>query len=333
MKLFRRKRKDNIVFTTNVLVSAIGADEKLAAMADCDAGIYEKYYVNVTNTPVSDAGALVDIIKAGAFDLVHVLANVNSDGTIGRTRAARLLRTCARKDVKLVFFASENPCETYVTHCETRRLNKILTIQRKGDNFPVFLDGFLGKMSTGTPWGTAWSDLRPPIGAPPEDFIIMPGCILNFYPGDVALLGKEQTVPSNAQGRSLLSQGAGLVNGFSVIMDGDFPYGPIFYREEDRRVNIYWERSGHPDYDIGIGPINLREWHEPKGTKIDKGHQLKILRKLRQWLKDQNMKSALDLPSEIETKDQRCCWKNCSERKVTGSAFCPRHRDLNLLVE
>ena len=155
MKWFRRKRKDNIVSTTNVLVSAVGADEKLAAMADCDAGIYEKYYVNVANTPVSDADALVDIIKAGAFDLVHVLANVNSDGTIGRTRADRVFRTCAKKDVKLLFFASENPCETYVTHCETRRLNKLLMIQRKGDKFLVFLEAMLSKMSSGTDWPTA----------------------------------------------------------------------------------------------------------------------------------------------------------------------------------
>ena len=40
-----------------------------------------------------------------------------------------------------------------------------------------------------------------------------------------------------------------------------------------------------------------------------------------------------DLPSEIETKDRRCHWGSCRERKVTGSAYCPRHRDLNLLCE
>lgn len=139
MKWFGEKPKNNIVSATRVLVSAVGADEKLAAMADGDAGIYRKYYANVNYTPVGDVDSLVKIIKAGAFDLV--------------------------------------------------------------------------------------------------------------------LLGREQTVAWNPQGHTRLSQGAGPVSGFSVIMDGDFPYGPIFYREEGRRVNIYWERSGNPNYDIGFGYI------------------------------------------------------------------------------
>ncbi|MBL7186850.1 MAG: hypothetical protein ISS70_11055 [Phycisphaerae bacterium] len=336
MKWFRPKQKSSTVSPTKVLVSAVGADEELAAMADCDAGIYEKHYANVTNTPVSDADSLVDIIKTGAFDLVHVLANVNTDGTIGRTHADRVLRTCAKTDVKLVFFAAENPYDAYGPHFQPGPLNLIMTMDRRGDDFPVFLDGLLGKMSSGTTMPIAWKELLPPIGAAPEDIILEPACILDVRQGGVVLLGKDQTVAlnaQNAQGRTLLSQGVGIMSGFSFTRDGDVYSGPFIYREEDRRVNIYWEWSIDPNHDIGFGYIDLREWHEPKGTKIDKEHQLKILRKLRQWLKDQNVKSPLDLPLEIETTDRPCHWANCSERKTKGSAYCPRHRDLSLLRE
>ena len=120
---------------------------------------------------------------------------------------------------------------------------------------------------------------------------------------------------------------------FSLTMNGSVRSGPIVYREEAPSVKIAWEWSGNPNRDICFGYIDLRERHEPKGTKIDKEHQLKILRKLRQWLKDQNIRSPLDLGLETETIDQRCCWADCSELKVKGSAYCPRHRDLNLLRE
>jgi hypothetical protein len=108
---------------------------------------------------------------------------------------------------------------------------------------------------------------------------------------------------------------------FSFTKDGSVRSGPIVYREEDRSVNIAWEWSGDPNYDICFAYIDLREWDEPKGIKIDEEHQLQILNKLRQWLNDQNIKSTIDLPSRIEFTDQSCRWAN----KVTRDApyfFC-----------
>ena len=112
---------------------------------------------------------------------------------------------------------------------------------------------------------------------------------------------------------------------FSFTMDGSVHSGPIVYREGTLSVEIPWEWSGNPKYDICFAPIDLRGW--------DEEHRLKILGKLRHWLKDKNMKSNIDLPSEIETTDQPWRWANCSERRIKGSAYCPRHRDLNLLRE
>ena len=110
---------------------------------------------------------------------------------------------------------------------------------------------------------------------------------------------------------------------FSFTTDGSVHSGPIVYREGNLSIEIPWEWSGNPNYDICFSPIELRWW--------DEEHQLKILYKLRQWLKDQNMKSTIDLPSEIEITDRSCVWANCSDRRIKGSAYCLRHYDLNLL--
>jgi len=109
--------------------------------------------------------------------------------------------------------------------------------------------------------------------------------------------------------------------------------GIITYHEGAMSIEIYWERSGSPLYDICLATIDLREWKNPKGVKIDKEHQLEILRNLRQWLKDQNIKSNIDLHSEIETIDRRCAWRKCDQRRIKGSAYCPYHYDYNLLRE
>ena len=116
------------------------------------------------------------------------------------------------------------------------------------------------------------------------------------------------------------------------IMKNSGRWGNVVYCEGDRRIEeIYWEISGNPDYDIGFWPIDLREWDKPKGKAIDKEHQLKILRSLRQWLKNQNIRSNIDLPPETTITDQPCVWADCSVQKIKGSAFCLRHHDLNLL--
>ena len=72
------------------------------------------------------------------------------------------------------------------------------------------------------------------------------------------------------------------------IMNGSGRCGTITYHEGARNIEIYWEMSGTPGYDIAFLPLDLKEWADPKGVKIDKEHQIEILRNLRQWLKNQN---------------------------------------------
>ena len=107
--------------------------------------------------------------------------------------------------------------------------------------------------------------------------------------------------------------------------------GYIYYVEDGRLCEIYYEGSCRETHSIGVLPIDLREWIYPKGEKIDMEHQLTILRDLHQWLKNQNIRSNLDLPSGSTVTDQPCVWAHCGKPRIKGSAYCLHHYELNLL--
>ncbi len=170
MKWFRRKQKGSIVCPTKVLVSAVSADDVLTSAADCDSQVYSRHYADVTNTPLAGDDSLVDVIKSRPFDVVHLLVNVGPDGGIGQTHAEQVLRTCAEMDVKLVFVASDNPTDVYISHFKPGPYNLVMTLERKGEKFPAFLDALLSKMTLGKTLPTAWVELAPQtVGAPEHD--------------------------------------------------------------------------------------------------------------------------------------------------------------------
>ena len=108
--------------------------------------------------------------------------------------------------------------------------------------------------------------------------------------------------------------------------------GYIYYGEDGRLCKLYYEMSGAAMYDILLAPLDLREWMRPEGMLIQRSKQLDILHKLRSWLKEQKLRSNIDLPANTEILDRRCAWKDCCKQKMKGSAYCPYHYDLNLLL-
>ncbi len=121
---------------------------------------------------------------------------------------------------------------------------------------------------------------------------------------------------------------------YRFVMNDRDRCGTVVYHEGDRNIEIYWEPmasygSGATD---GVGLcLNLKEWTDPKGVRIDREHQLEILYRLRQWLKDQKIRSSVDLPSNIKTTDRQCLWRDCAERRIKGSVFCMLHHDWDVL--
>jgi len=107
--------------------------------------------------------------------------------------------------------------------------------------------------------------------------------------------------------------------------------GSITYHSADNMIEVYWEMSGVPEYDILLAPIDLREWDEPKGVKIQLEMQIDILQKLRKWTKEQKLKTDIDRPNNSQFEDKPCAWVGCNEHRLMDSAYCDRHYDENLL--
>ena len=105
---------------------------------------------------------------ANIYPVAHLLVNVGPDGTVGQTHAKQVLRTCAKMDVKLVFIASDNPTDVYVSHFKPGPYNLVMTLERKGEKFPAFLDALLSKMTSGKTMLSAWVELAPQTEHAPE---------------------------------------------------------------------------------------------------------------------------------------------------------------------
>jgi hypothetical protein len=109
--------------------------------------------------------------------------------------------------------------------------------------------------------------------------------------------------------------------------------GFIVYKEAGRVLEIYWEMSGDPKC-IGLAPLRITEWKEPKGEKIPRDKQVEIVHQLRDWLAEQQgLRGDIERPGEVVVTDRRCAWRECTCReRVKGSAFCATHFDENLLA-
>ena len=112
---------------------------------------------------------------------------------------------------------------------------------------------------------------------------------------------------------------------FTKIVSGRA--GTIIYKDGEHSVSIDWEMSGSPKHDILMGPIDLSKWDSPREEDIPREIQKDIIQKLRIWLKEQNLKSDIDLKEEVDPNNLQCVWKDCSKVRMNGSAYCSFHID------
>jgi hypothetical protein len=118
----------------------------------------------VFDSPHALVGTLRD------YDIVHLFCGVQPDGTIANLRGdsvtgTELLQYCCEADVKLLWIASDNQADRYISGFNARgkRINFVMTIQRNGSNFVEFLDKILFRMHHGDTMPVAWSDVCPQI--------------------------------------------------------------------------------------------------------------------------------------------------------------------------
>jgi hypothetical protein len=106
--------------------------------------------------------------------------------------------------------------------------------------------------------------------------------------------------------------------------------GLITYRETPRELQIYWELSGSPRFNVLVSP-DFRAW-PLTGEPIPEERQLQLLAALRDWLKAQNLRSDIDLPPDSSEDERPCLWNGCDRPRLNQHYYCRRHFDLSCLA-
>jgi hypothetical protein len=111
--------------------------------------------------------------------------------------------------------------------------------------------------------------------------------------------------------------------GFSGDLSGQC--GTISYCEPGKSLEVYWELSGAPQYDILVAPVDLTHWRTPADEAIPRIKQREIFAKLRRWLQSQGKRADIDPPSEIRYSSEDCVWSGCKQKALMNSAYCLEH--------
>jgi hypothetical protein len=188
--LFRKNRDRDEVNGARVLVCAL--DNRFDDLLSGDSEIYGRYYRATTITLLPSIQALLECLEQ-RYDIVHLICDVTENGTIRDTNGheitgTELIERCCDQNVKLLWSASDNPSERYIKGFGARgkRLNLVMTLKRKGPNFPSFLQKLLSQMAYGETMPVAWNDICPQI--PRSDHPDAPESIFFAGRGGVRLL-------------------------------------------------------------------------------------------------------------------------------------------------
>jgi hypothetical protein len=184
--------ESDIVRDTSVLVWGPSG----GVMED-DAKVYSIFYRRVDVVTAEEQGSPLAAIEGKGYDIVHLCCEVDGNGELVggggvKVGGGDLLEACHGADVKLLILAASNPADNYMRAFDKKRepkglrLNQVLTIDRKGEKFPAFLEGLFRRVSGGISIPTAWVELAPQHEGPAHDDL--PGTVCLMGRGGVALL-------------------------------------------------------------------------------------------------------------------------------------------------
>ena len=167
LDLFRKDKDKDEVHGTKVLVCAL--DNRFEDLLKGDSEIYGRYYRATTAAVLPSIQALLGRLEQ-KYDIVHLLCDVTANGTIAdpngeEITGTELIQRCCDQNVKLLWSGSDNQPERYIKGFGARgkRLNLVMTLKRKGLNFPGFLQKLVSQMANGETMPVAWNELCPQI--------------------------------------------------------------------------------------------------------------------------------------------------------------------------
>lgn len=175
---------------SRVLVCNLCPD--LQEFAESDRATYSRFYNSVQFGSFLEIDDLWEGI-GGQCDIVHLFCRLLPDGTISlhnnrNVHGGELIDRCCRDGVKLLWIASDNPGDAYVRGLRAigKPINLIMTIDRRGRSFSMFLDRFLHMISAGKLLPNAWVSLATQsIGSTQQN---NPSCIFSAGAPGVALI-------------------------------------------------------------------------------------------------------------------------------------------------
>lgn len=180
---------------TKILVCDL--NDKSQGDLDRDAKIYSAIYRSVNVVRTGKPYELLNAISENSYDIVHLFCEIDKEGNLigehdARLQGGSLLETCRKANVKLLVMANNNGSDNYIKAFtgsrkpQGLRLNLVMTLDRKGDKFPTFLEGLLQRMSKGMTMPEAWVELAPQIPGKPQGNV--PDTIFSADRGEVKLL-------------------------------------------------------------------------------------------------------------------------------------------------
>jgi hypothetical protein len=187
--IWSRNTPTYIVNDPQILVCAMGNGGDIE-LARADAEVYSRYYTNVDFVGEVNVDQLMSAVRAGKYDLVHLLANTMGSDLVGssadKIAIADLISAGAQSGLKLLFLAASNhlgleETEKLIEVCRDRP-NIIVATRERGDQFFQFLNILLERFSSGKdPFWKIWIDLRPQdIGAPAPENDPGPTCLVEL---------------------------------------------------------------------------------------------------------------------------------------------------------
>jgi hypothetical protein len=161
--LFNRSK--NTVKNPKILLASIGASDETFFAADRE--IYKSYFSDITEHKAATVSDFFDFIGGKTFDIVHLFAEIKTNGTIEDVSGQEILENLSQAQTKVVLFASGNSGDSYIAFYPKRGaeninpMNAVMTLDRKGDLFPKFFKSIFGFMVSGDTMPQAWVKLAP----------------------------------------------------------------------------------------------------------------------------------------------------------------------------
>jgi hypothetical protein len=191
LQLIVRQQPQEIISGTKILVCSIGKNSVLKMLSSNDCAVYAAIYKNVRQQHFEDAKEFIGRIRSDGYDVVHFLADFNSDKTVVDTANNvsdfEIMTTARDAHVKLLFSAAETNGPFTNTAVKPLPIQFVFTLNRHGEIFDRFLEKLLRLMSTGYSMPVAWVQAAPPYGTP-EEKAKCPDCVFAAGRGQVLFL-------------------------------------------------------------------------------------------------------------------------------------------------